>query len=245
MLTRAANALCLFVLMSFAQHAFPFQPQADIRDVEWSSWPDFCKASYILTDYSAGSTYRARMSRETAKRIANSYGGEKYIPGAHHFCVGVVLLQRVQFGTGGPQKRGEWAGLATNEFFYTYKQMEPGVGAFGLVSDYYARALRATGSKRRAYEIWQIAISFDPSDKRSYVSMSAALLEDGKKTDALELLQRYTEADAAAHGDYQFALASALFENGKFDDAKAHVTQAMNLGYNAAGLLRKIEKSMK
>lgn len=242
---RTARAAALAALMGIAQHTFAFQPQADIREIEWSSWPDFCKAAYIVTDYSAGSTYRARMSRETAKGIVKSFGGEKYLPGPHHFCVGVVLLQRVQFGTGGPQKKGEWAALAANEFFYSYKQMEPGVGAFSLVSDHYARALRAGGNKRRAYEIWQIAISFEPSDKRSYISMSSALLEDGKKTDALKLLRSYPEESGTIHGDYQFALASALFENGRLDDAKVHATQAIELGYNATGLLKKIERGRK
>ena len=66
----------------------PAVAESPLTAVEWSTLPDYCKAAMLKSAYRHIVPSSNRLTPTWAFSVPNTYG----VPGAHHFCMGMVLL---------------------------------------------------------------------------------------------------------------------------------------------------------
>lgn len=212
-----------------------------ISEAEWITWPEFCQAGYLASEWSAGSTFKSKMSDSKVRSIRDNHNVSVGIPGVHHFCVGMVYINRAKVANSA-QKRGELLRNSINEIEYSFSRMNPVAPRFSLVTAYYGKALYLSGKRQLAFDMWTRGITAKPESRESYLMMAEALLKERKPKEALDILLRYDSSKTADAADAEAFLAQTYIELGMLDKAKKHADAAYNLGYPFPGLRNKLER---
>ena len=226
--------LSLSVLMSIAVR--PAQADEAISAVEFMVLPEFCRSALAGSSYAAGVPF----DYGSRRGVAAPQGGNSTlgvgIPGGHHFCMGLVYLNRAGRGT-----NGAYAG-AVQEFTYSQTRMEMDSPSYSYVNAYLGRALYRSGKRSYAMKVWAEAISVQPQGRDSYLAMAEALLSERRPQDALEVLQKFDQVKDVEYADAEHFMAQAYFELKRYDEAKLHLDKAYSLGYPVFGLREKLKR---
>jgi|GEM_PF-1933360 len=207
--------------------------EAGLNLMEWSALPDFCKTSFMSSSYAYLAPQEAR---EQKKLILQSAGSVNHgIPGAHHFCMGLVKLDRARRGI------GSYDG-AVGELSYSAYDMEPDAPAFSFVRANLGTALYRAGKRKDASIIWSQGIKAQPQRRESYLAMASALLSERRPQEALDLLLKYEAVKDGDYADTEHFLAQTYFELKKYDEARQHAQKAYDLGYPVFGLRDKLKQ---
>jgi len=145
----------------------PAVAESPLTAVEWSTLPDYCKAAMLKSAYRHIVPSSNRLTPTWAFSVPNTYG----VPGAHHFCMGMVLLDRAK-------KRQASYRDALNELTYSHVEMDSSQPGYPYVTHYVATAHYRSGDRVRAYNLWQDCIEAQPQSRYCYLSMADALLTD-------------------------------------------------------------------
>ena len=207
----------------------PAVAESPLTAVEWSTLPDYCKAAMLKSAYRHIVPSSNRLTPTWAFSVPNTYG----VPGAHHFCMGMVLLDRAK-------KRQASYREALNELTYSHVEMDSSQPGYPYVAHYVATAHYRSGDRVRAYNLWQDCIEAQPQSRYCYLSMADALLTDKRPKEALDLLLKYDEAKEAEYPDAEHFIARALYENKRYPEALARAERAAELGYPLSGLRDKL-----
>ena len=226
--------LSLSVLMSIV--ARPAHADEVISAVEFMALPEFCLSSFANSDFAARVPFEYRARRGSA----SPQGGTGYtgagISGGHHFCMGIVYLNRAKRGIAGAS-----AG-AVQEFTYSQTRMDMDAPLYSYVSSYLGQALYRSGKRSHAMKVWAEAISVQPLARESYLAMAEALLSERHPQEALEVLQKFDQVKDVEYADAEHFMAQAYFELKRYDEAKLHLDKAYSLGYPFFGLRDKLKR---
>ena len=241
----SANRLIdkLVVLVLMATSSFSVAA-VNISEAEWLTWPAFCKAGFLASDWSRGSPFAGKMSEAQVRSIRSTHEMSNGIPGVHHFCIGMVYINRAKVSKTNP-KNPELLRNAINDIEYSFSRISPGAPKYSLVTAHYGTALYLSGKRQQAFEIWEKGISTRPESRESYLAMAEALLKEKKPIDALEVLKRYESAKTTETPDAEAFLAFTYIELGQYDKAREHADNAYKLGYPLPGLRSKLERMAK
>lgn len=202
----------------------------DLTEAEWASWSDFCKASYLVSEWSAGSRFSGRLSSESRAKILEG----NTIPGAHHFCIALVAMDRAKSKSGEQFK--QLMMKAVTEIDYNRRQMSSAKPKYAYVSAYYAKALYGTGEKVQAFRVWDEAITISPTEREAYLLKTQALISEKRFKDALETLQAFDKAKDQEWADAEYFHGYVHYQLKRYGDAARHLDKAVSLGYPHTGL---------
>lgn len=210
-----------------------------IGEMELMRIPGWCRSAFQNSDYNnLLAPSKSRFSANTGQSAVSSPVPKKGsdIPGAHHFCAGLVELNRSKLGRGDYSK-------AINEINYSYSKMGGGHPRLSYVASFMGKALYLSGKKKEASEVWLDAISAVPSQRESYLALAEVLMNERQHEKALEVLLKYEEEKKFETPDTEQFLAQAYFNLKKYDEALIHAENAKRLGYPFSGLLDKLKKN--
>ena len=232
------RAFLLTVLITVSNGASGAQP---VSEIEWSSWGEFCQINYILSGYGGGSKYVKRIPIEYAAQRQKQLYENLRIPGAHHFCYGVLHLKRAAIGAGTSAQKIASAKNAAGEFYYSYSRLDgKDPNATTVVLTYYGRALWLSGSRNEAHLIWEEGINGGIADSSLIVAKAEALIGEGNYTAAESILEQWKTAGTLTP-EINYWLAMALCYREKFKLAEEYATFAEKAGFPAAHLIRLIK----
>lgn len=217
----------------------------DLRAAEWASWPDYCKVAFLSSGWSENSPYAAPQLKGWAAQLRSSLLEPMRIPGPHHFCVGMIYVNRARNATANQRSTGDLR-MALDEINYSLSRMEKSSPSYSLIMAYFGTAHYLLGDRAKATGIWEDGIRTQPERRESYLAMVQALLSEKRYKEALERLLDYDGKKEYATADGEYFLAYTYLELGDYDQARIHADQAYALGYPFPGLrdkLKKLEKS--
>lgn len=229
---RFASAL-LFV--SFAVFATPSRASNElISDLELMSVPSWCKSAFQNSDYNSKMAPRKSLAGSGSGQSQASIAGLQ-IPGGHHFCAGLIELNRAKRG------RGTYTNAIT-EINYSYSKMGASHPQLSFVASYLGKALYLSGKKKEAGDVWIDAIHAQPDRRESYLALAEALMKEGQNQKALEILLEYDNKKELESADAEQFLAQAYFNLKQYDNALVHAENAKRMGYPFPGLLDKLKR---
>ena len=209
----------------------PAHAEEVISALEFMVLPEFCLSSFAGSDFASRVPFEYR-----ARRGATSPGAGVGIPGSHHFCMGIVYLNRAVRGNVGA------ATDAIQELTYSQTRMDMDAPRYSYVSSYLGRALYRSGKHGYAKRMWAQAISVQPQARESYLALAEALLSERRPQEALEVLLKFDQVKDVEYADAEHFMAQAYFELKRYDEAKLHLDKAYSLGYPFFGLRDKLKR---
>ena len=219
----------------------PAWSQTAVSEAEWLAWPHSCKAGYLLSDWSLGSPYTGRLSGAEVARYREAHGSVSGISGIHHFCVGMLYVNRARAMSDKARRKGELE-RAVNELEYWYSRTQSNAAQYSLLTAYYGTALHGLGKQEEARRMWNRGIEAHPTHRESYLAMAQALLNEKRYKEALDILLTYDSKKQHPTPDGEYFLAFTYYELKNFAKAREHAENAQRLGYPFPGLLKKLQK---
>lgn len=210
-------------------------------EIEWLTWPDFCKAGFLASDWSANSPFKGRIPQDQLRSMNPSEGGGSGIPGVHHFCGAMLYLNRAKSARN-PTEKNNLAKSAVVEIEYSYSRMRTTAPMYSLVTAYYGTALHRAGKPQQAIDMWKKGIATQPKARESYLAMAEVLLEEKKPKEALEVLLNYEQLKEYDAPDAEYFIGHTYFELKQYDKAREHADKAYQLGYPFPGLRDKLKR---
>lgn len=208
----------------------PAAAESELSPSEWSGLPDYCKAAILQSGYRHIVPSTNTLTVPWARSLGfNEYG----LAGAHHFCMGLVHMDRARMGRGTYKE-------AIIELSYCQSQMDLGDKGYPYATSYLATATYRAGNRGKAYSLWQGCIQAQPQNRFCYLSMADALFSEKRFKDALELLVKYDDTKDAEYPDAEHFIARALYENKRYAEALKRAERASELGYPSSGLRDKL-----
>ena len=239
--TLPLRALMYIIVGMLSLHATTAHAVVTPTEIEWLTWPDFCKAGFLASDWSANSPFKGRIPQEQLRSMNRPGGGVSGIPGVHHFCGAMLYLNRAKFASNPAEKRN-LANDAVREIEYSFSRIRTTAPMYSLVTAYYGTALHRAGKPQQAIEMWKNGIATQPTARESYLAMEEVLLEEKKPKEALEVLLKYEEMKEYDAPDAEYFLGHTYFELKQYDKAREHADKAYRLGYPFAGLQDKLKR---
>lgn len=228
-------------LLFSATVALPAWSQTAVMEAEWLAWPDFCKAGYLISDWATGSPYTGRLSAAELSRYRGTQIYLNGISGIHHFCVGMLYVNRARALSEKSRRKSELE-RAVNEFKYSFERTQSNSVQYSLLTAFYGTALHGLDRKEEARRMWKLGVEAQPTHRESYLAMAQALLDEKKYKEALDILLIYDSKKQYPTPDGEYFLAFTYYELKNFTKAREHAENAQRLGYPFPGLLKKLQK---
>jgi len=237
--TSAKNALFGASLSLFV--ALPASAQTVVTEAEWLAWPQNCKAGYLLSEWSAGSTYTGRLSGAELTRYKQTHASVSGISGIHHFCVGMLYVNRARAMSDKTRRQNQLE-RAVSEFEYSYSRTPSTAAQYSLLTAYYGTALHGLKKNEEAQRMWNRGIEAQPTQRESYLAMAQAFLDQKQYKQALDILLTYDSKKQYPTPDGEYFLAFTYYQLHNIEKAREHAENAQRLGYPFPGLLKKLQK---
>ncbi|WP_435749595.1 tetratricopeptide repeat protein [Thauera sp. AutoDN2] len=235
-IARVVLALCAGASISLSAHG-----STTPTEMEWLGWPDFCKAGYLASGWGGGSGFQGRMPHSQVESLRRQFEITVGIPGVHHFCVGMLYVNRAKAMPSG-NKRTETLRSAVSEIDYSFSRATPSAPMYSLITAYYGTALYRQGKRQEANAMWDKGIQAKPNARESYLAKAEVLITEKKHREALDVLLKYEKAKETDYADAEYFLGHVYFELKQYEKAREHADKAYKLGYPFPGLLRKLER---
>lgn len=214
----------------FSVMSGPVAAESELSPAEWNGLPEYCRAAIVQSGYSHIAPSTNTLSAAWGRSLGfNEYG----IGGAHHFCMGLVYLERAKMGRGSFKD-------AIGELGYSQGQMDVSERGYPYATSYLATAYYRAGARSKANSLWQGCIEAQPQSRYCYLSMADALIADKLPQQALDLLLRYDEVKEGEYPDAEHFIARAYYETKRYPEALSRAERASELGYPVSGLRDKL-----
>ena len=231
-----ATALLALVLLSpDAVVAYGYSPSSES---DWEMWPAYCRARYMVTADGPTSRYAGRVPahdvRQWQMRLGDAWG---YL---HHYCQGVMLINRVLRAPGDKDLVGYMLRTAPPEMMDAMQRTSKSNPFYSKMATDLANVYRLGGDLPRAMEVMNQTIAEQPNRPDPY-SLLAMILKDGGGLDkAIEVLQKGDKAVKGQSAEIHYHLGLLLLEKGETQAAREHASQAYDQGYPLPGLKKKL-----
>jgi tetratricopeptide (TPR) repeat protein len=233
----ASAALVLACLLPALVHAYSFEP----TDLEWASWPEYCKARYVTTNIGGGSKLAQRYPQGQVDVQKRAIGEPSFLH-VHHYCAGIIWISRAKVEAS-PEHRKSYIEYANTEIAYTFDRIPESSPIYPTVAVNMARARMLRGEDEGAIEAVQHAVETHPQDPRPYIGM-AVIYRDMKKLDlARDALLKGDEAVGGTSAEIQYTLGLIYFELNDKENALAYARKAYDKNYPLPGLQQKLKRA--
>lgn len=233
----AAAALMLAALFPTVSSAYSFEP----TDLEWASWPEYCKARYVTTNVGTGSKFSRTFTMAQSEVQRRRIGDPSFLH-VHHYCAGIVWLSRAKVESD-PARRKSYLDYANTEISYTFERIPDSSPIYPTVAVNMARARLEVGQNDEAIAAVEHAVEAHPQDPRPYIGM-AVIYRDLKKLDlARDTLLKGDAAVAGASAEIQYTLGLVYFELDDKEKALEYARKAYDKNYPLPGLQQKLKRA--
>jgi len=236
----AVGPLCAAIILMLGvspdAHALSFKPS----ETEWATWPDYCRARYVVSGAGSNSNFANRISSGEVKRFKNQLS-ERAWHWLHHYCAGLAYLSRAK-AESRSLEREYLFDAAKSQMMGPYQRVPRDDPFFGIVATSISQVHRAQGEFEEALEFTNESISAQPSYVPAYLLASLIYREQGQLQKALKTLRAADAATSNDSAEIHYFLGLYLIEHGDIDGAKEHAERAYALGYPLPGLAAKLER---
>jgi tetratricopeptide (TPR) repeat protein len=231
------GACGLLVLLPQPANALSFAPTQS----EWATWPDYCRARFVVSGAGTGSEYSRRVSpAEVARQRARV--GEEAWHWLHHYCAALAYTKRIPAETN-PIQAKYLKRDAEENFMGQYSRISKDNWMFPQVAVSIAQMHRQNGDLQRAMDFLTEAMAAQPKASSPYV-LAAIIYRDNDQPDkAIEVLLQGNEATGGESAELRYVLGLTYMDVGNLDEAVVHAREAYRLGYPLPGLARKLKRA--
>lgn len=233
----AAAALVLAALFPTVGSAYSFEP----TDLEWASWPDYCKARYVTTNIGGGSKWTREWPEGKTKAVSRQIGEPSFLH-VHHYCAGVIWLSRARVEANQTQRKS-YLEYANTEISYTYERIPETSPIYPTVAVNMARARLEVGQRDEAIAVAEHTAQVRPQDARAYIGL-AVIYREMKKLDlARDALVKGDTATEGSSAELQYTLGLVYFELDDKEKALEYARKAYDKDYPLPGLQQKLKRA--
>lgn len=217
--------------------AYDFAP----TDLEWATWPEFCRARYVTTNIGGTSKWAREYSQAAIEASRRQLGQDTFVY-IHHYCAGIAYLNRSKL-EGNAERRKMVLGTARNEASFTFERIPESSPLYAGVAIALGQIHKDLGKTDDAIAFIKQAIKVQPTNPRPYLGL-ALLYRDMRRLD----LARDTllSGDAAVEGqsiEIHYNLGLVYFELKEMDLAVEFAKKAYDKQYPLPGLQQKLTRA--
>lgn len=228
----------LGVTMMWAPTSFSYD--FNPTDIEWQSWPGYCKAKYIWTNIGRRSRFANLVTPEQRNELV--IWENAGIRGLHHHCAGSAWLQRAQLGES-DNRRVSLLNRAYAETSFSFERSNRQAAQFAYLAIQMAAILNAKGESANALKLLEDVIADQPHNEVIYSATAILQRKLGQLEQSKQTLIRGYQATDGASAEINYNLGLVSLELGDMEDAEKYAKLAYKLGYPLPGLRRKLEKA--
>jgi len=229
-------AVLLFVVIPERAHALNFTPS----EIEWSTWPDYCRARYVVSAAGKKSKYVHRITSEEVARHERNKGRDAWIY-LHHYCAALAYMQR-----SAAEKNSDKSSFilreAEIEFVNQFEHITPKDRMFPDVVSSIALVHRRRGDYDVALEFLDLAMENQPEAPSPYALAAIICRDAGNMSDGLEFLKKGNSATDGTSAEIHYFLGLFYIDLDDLDAAVRHAERAYELGYPLPGLAAKLRR---
>lgn len=208
---------------------------------EWATWPDYCRARYVVSGAGSNSEFVRRVSPAQVESFRVRVGDEAWY-WLHHYCAALAYVKRSR-ETADEFRSKHLMREAEVNFMGQYARISPDNWMFPQVAVSIAQMHRQNGDVNKAMQFLNEAMQAQPSASAPYV-VAAVIYRDANQFDkAIEVLVRGSEATDGQSAEIEYVLGLTYIEVNDLDSAVVHARQAYRLGYPLPGLARKLKRA--
>lgn len=228
------------LLLAFAEGALAFS--FHLNQMEFNSWPEYCKAKYVVTNVGSASPYVSQVSDQTIAKWGQRLG--RTWPNIHHGCASMIWIVRSEQLAGKDEQQYAYAlKQAAGESQYSIQRTNPQDPIYTKLVTVHARVEYALGKRDQAVQTLQSAIRNAPEVADSYAVLATLLYKQGKFSEAREILQSGVRKAKPPTAEMHYFLGLVLVKENNYAEATKHAKQAYALGYPLPGLKNKLRAS--
>jgi len=231
-----------FGASSFLCSPFVFSLSFSPTDIEWQTWPDYCRARYVASGAGKNSSRAGSIPVSEVKKWKQELDGVWY--GFHHYCAALTFLTK---------------GLAAKSELERERALKRAIGEAGFTrtrSDVthpmmteivitIARANRKLGRIDEAIKEIEFLMEKHPSYAGSYSLYALIERDQGRFDLARDILLKGNSLTGGRSAEIQYFLGLTYFDLKDFSAAQKAADEALKLGYPLLGLKKKLEKTRK
>lgn len=223
---------CLMVSGNPAR-AYTFEP----TEIEFNAWPSYCKSRYATTDIGQRQPFTTNYSKLAITQSIQAIGQStfEYI---HHYCAGLVLLNRSKFSTS--TDKASTLSDAFQEVNFTLQRIPETSPLYSSVLAAIARIQQELKKFDSAKQYLDRAIAIAPDEPAAYILLALLYREQGNQQQALQTLEQGNTVTDGMSADIHYNLGLIELEIGKVESAAKHAKAAYDLGYPLSGLKNKL-----
>ncbi len=226
--------LALLLLVTQQAFALEFVPS----DFEWSTWPAYCRARYMVSGAGEKSRYAGKIPPVVVQDWQHKLEPVWY--GLHHYCAGIHLFTRAMHEK---DRRFALNGFehSADEASYTLARSSESHPMFAVMLTLRARAYFELGHFDDATADFKRAIQLHPEVPDSYAAWGLLLRRSGHLPQAREILERGIKATDGGTAELHYLLGIILTDMKDYAPALEHAKRAYKMGYPLPGLKRKLQ----
>jgi tetratricopeptide (TPR) repeat protein len=216
-------------------HAYTFTP----TDVEWQTWPGYCKAKYAWTNTGRNSKFAGLISSIHRNEMAQWEA--EGIRGLHHYCTGSIWLARAR-SESSPDQKNNMLKNAVGETLFAYERSNVNSPKFAYLVIQMASIYYEQGEYDASLQLLLGARENLPDSEILYSATAIMQRKLDRLEDARDTLIRGFEATEGKSAEICYNLALISLELGDIDDAEKYAKLAYEQGFPLPGLRTKLEK---
>jgi tetratricopeptide (TPR) repeat protein len=236
-----ARRLCLLAAIilqwvSPPTFALEFEPTA----LEWSTWPAYCRARFVVSAAGRKSAYANSVSSSEVSKWESRI--KPVWAGFHHYCAAVHVFSRAQKQKSPQMVEHDFRRVST-ETTYALARSSQSHPLYSTMLTLRGRAFFELGQMGRAEDDFRLAVRLHPDDPNAYAAWGLLLRRSGDRAEARSVLERGIEGTKGGTAELHYLLGIILTELKDYEPALEHAKLAYQMGYPLLGLKHKLQKS--
>jgi tetratricopeptide (TPR) repeat protein len=227
--------LCVASLWAAPSHASEVATKP--TDLEWGTWPEYCRARFVVSAAGRESTHVKDVSKSTIALWESRTGGWWYA--LHHHCAALLLQQRARTEHN-PKLRKNLLSIAVRELQFVIARTPETNPGYVESTIQLARTLEQMGEIESALEYLDAAIKLNPSATNAYAAKAMILRNKKNLEGALAALLAGNEAVQGKSAELHYFLGLTYLDLRQYDQAQIHAREAYAMGHQLPGLRKKL-----
>lgn len=208
---------------------------------EWLSWPDYCRARYVVSGAGRGSAFEQRVSQSEVAAQHRKMGEEAWY-WLHHYCAALAYISRAKAATT-DQWRNHYLREADANLYGHLKVISNDNPMFPDVVVSAAQLEVERGEQAKALKLLEQGMSSHPTASSPYAFAAILYRRSNDYAAAIDVLNRGLAAVDQQSAELQYIIGLMYLESNQLDLASEHAAKAYELGYPLPGLAAKLRRA--
>jgi tetratricopeptide (TPR) repeat protein len=234
----AALALAaLAALLPQTASALAFAP----TEAEWSTWPAYCQARYLVSGAGVDSEYARRLDPAAVRTWESRLGPDVWY-GLHHYCAALIIANRAK-AQPDKKERATMLKQVIAEDQFTLSHIPDTHPMHAEIAAHMALAHRDLGQRELALRQLDTAIEGCPTCSIGYQTKAMVYRDASQPAQAREVLEAGDVALEGKSAVIHYLLGLVLVDLKDFPAAQEHARRAYELGYPLPGLRDRLARA--